>query len=337
MSADAAFARLSLALCKEDQASVAAYINEHSEQLLQHLDWRGIYSIEIEMLAGAGQTSKAEERLGEAILKGLSELEITRLRGVLAESSGADPIALRLDTYKESKSILDLRNVVSAYEDARDWDNACEYGKKLLDMSGDLTDARRYFISLYRIQRYDEALEVLNVYPSLFSQDDFLRELHVRILIESGRMNEAPVALQELRQIRDTPEARQLQIDLAVFSGDWESLQSFVEDEWNSRCDRTAEELLRAGQIAQHIDAGRKKELVKEAASRAVDDPEILVGCFQAASAGGWENSIEVHQWMGRAVAISGEDGPAKVFGIEEIFERKPDWERREVECVGVA
>ena len=335
-SHDVAVARFALAFTRECHASAAAYVDEHREQLLEHLDWKGIYLFEIEMLATSGQTAKAEERLKEATERGLTEQETTRLRSELAAATGGDPIAERLAAYEASKSIVDLRILVSAYGNANDWQKACEYGKTLLDLTGDLADARRYVISLYNIERHDEALNVLETYPALLTQDDALRFLRVQTLYESGRLNDALAALQELRQTNDSPEARQLQINLAVGSGDWESLQGFVEAEWNARADRTAIELLRAGQIAQHIGARRGKGLVQEAAHRSPDDPAILVNCYHAASAAGWENSSEVHQWMERAALRSGADGPVQIMAIEDIFKQQPDWERRESSAWGL-
>ena len=329
-SPDAASARFAMALSTGSPAAVAAYIDVHRQQLLEHLDWRGVYFVEIEMLAYAGQLAKAEERLNEAIEKGLSEREITRLRRQLAEAGGADPIAERLAAYEEGGSIIDLRILVTAYEEAEDWPNACEYGRKLLNVSGDLADARRYVIALYKIERHDKALRVMDAFPGLWAEDESLRLLRAQILFESGKLNEAAQALRTLRESSDSSESRQLQINLAVVSGDWESLQGFVEDEWNARSNRTAIDLLRAGQIAGHIGVARGKELVQEAASRAGDDPAILAGCFHVASAAGWEGSIEVHRWMERAAELSDGDGPVQVIAIEEIFQRKPDWERRE-------
>ena len=329
-SPDAACARLALALCTGSPAAVAAYIDAHRQQLLEHLDWRGVYFVEIEMLANAGQLAKAEERLKEAIEKGLSEREIARLRRQLSEAGGGDPIAERLAAYEEGGSIMDLRILVTAYEEAEDWPNACEYGRKLVEVSGDLADARRYVIALYNFERQEDALRVMEAFPGLWAEDEALRLLRAQILFECGKLNEAAQALRTLRESSDSSESRQLQINLAVVSGDWESLQGFVEDEWNARSDRTALDLLRAGQIAGHIGAARGEELVREAAGRAGDDPAILVGCFHVASAAGWEGSLEVHRWIERAAELSGGDGPVQAIPLEEIFERKPDWERRE-------
>ena len=56
----------------------------------------------------------------------------------------------------------------------------------------------------------------------------------------------------------------------------------------------------------------------------------ILAGCYHVASAAGWEGSVEVHHWIERAAELSGGDGPVQAMSLEQIFERKPDWERRE-------
>ena len=329
MSRDAAAARFALALTKENPVAAAAYVSEHREQLLQHLDWKAIYFFEIEMLAKSGQTARAESRLQEAIERGLTEQEIAQLRHELAEATGADPIAERLAAYEESKSIVDLRYLVSAYGNAEDWQKAREYGKVLLELTGHTADARGYVISLYNIQQYDEVLAVLEAYPVLLAQYEDVRLLQAQTLFECGRINDARATLRALRQTNDSLNARQLNINLAIVSGDWESLQGFVETEWNARANRTAGEILRIGQIAQHIGVARSKELVREAARRSDNNPDVLIGCYHTATAAGWENSPEVHQWMERATECSGEDGPVRSVTIEDVLKLQPDWEQR--------
>ena len=330
MSHDAAYARFALALSRGSYASVAAYIDKYREQLLQHLDWRGVSFIEIEVLANAGQTAKAEERLEEATKKGLSEREVARLRRELAEASGGDPIEQRLAAYEANKSIVELRLLVNAYEEAGDWAKVCEYGRTLLGVGGDLTDARRHAISLYRCERHREVLSVMERYPALWTRDGDMRLLRAQTLFECGMLDDALGSVKDLRKVKDSTEARKLQVNLAAVSGDWDSLQGFVEGEWNARCDRTAIDLLRAAKIAHDIGAGRVEELVQEAAKRSPDDASVLAGCYHLASAAGWENSVEVHLWMQKAAELSGPNGPVQVISIEDLFERKPDWERRE-------
>ena len=104
-----------------------------------------------------------------------------------------------------------------------------------------------------------------------------LRLLHATILFERGRLGDVRTALQALRQTKDSPDARQLQINLAIVSGDWESLQGFVESEWNARGDRTPSEMLRAGQIAQHIGVARGKELVQRGGTPIFRRPRLFL------------------------------------------------------------
>ena len=226
-SPDAASARFALALSNASYAGVAAYIDAHRQQLVQHLDWRGVCFVEIGMLANSGQLAKAEERLNEAIEKRLSEQEISRLRQLLSEAGGGDPIAGRLAAYEDGGSIVDLRVLVSAYEEAEDWPNACEYGSKLVEVSGDLADARRYVIALYNLERQEDALQVMEAFPGLWAEDERLRLLRTQMLFECGKLSEAARALRTLRESSDSSESRQLQINLAIVSGDWESASGF--------------------------------------------------------------------------------------------------------------
>lgn len=333
-SPNAAVARFALAFTQKSRAAAAAYIDQHREQLLGHLDWKGVYFFEIEMLATSGQTTQAEVRLQDAIKRGLTEDEARRLRRLLAEASGSDPIAERLAIYQQSKSIKDLGLLVSAYEEAKNWEKTVEYGKLLLDQTGDIADARRYAIALYNQERLDDVLAVFAAYPALIARYDKLRLLHTQTLFELGRLDEARSMLNVLRQTNDSIEARQLQINLAISSGDWDSLQAFVESEWSARAERTAVELMRAGQIAQCIGVARGKDLMREAAQRAPDDPTILVSCYGAASAAGWESSPEVHQWLERAAALSEQagSGPVQKVSIEALIELNPGWEKRETD-----
>ena len=330
MSYDAAAARLALVFSQKGPKAIAGYIGKHREQLAQHFGWKGVHSLEIGMLAKSNQTTQANARLEESVGRGLTETETSRLRRMLAEATGGDATAERLAVYEESESLVDLRVLVNAYENAHDWPKVSEYGKTLLDAAGDISDAHSYVIALYNVGRLDDALAVFEMYPALLARSATLGLLRATIIFERGRLDDARTALQALRQTHDSPDARQLHINLAIVSGDWESLQGFVESEWNARGDRTPGEMLRAGQIAHHIGAVRGKELVRDAARRSSHDPDVLIGCYNTAVTAGWEDEAEVHQWVEHAAELSGDDGPVRSVTIEEILKSTPDWSRRE-------
>lgn len=334
-SPDAAVARFSLALAQGSPAAAASYVDKHRAQLMAHLEWKGVYFFEIEALARSGQIAQAEVLLREAISKGITSNEEDRLRRQLEEIAGIDPISGRLATYEKSRSIVDLRFLVDAYEAARNWAKTAEYGKSLLALTGDIADAHRYVVALYNQERLEEVLAVFAEYTDLAVRYDQARLLYARTLFERGSVNEARVALDALRQTFDSTGARQLQVSLAVTTGDWESLQGFVESEWSSRTQREPKELLRAGQIAQLIGVARGRDLVREAAQRAAGDSATLLGCYHAAVSAGWEESHEVFQWFEQSAALSEQagDGLVQRYSIKDIAERKPAWDKRETEA----
>lgn len=331
-SREAAIGRLILATNKDDPADAAKYVNSHKSQLLEHIHSKVLYSIEIEMLVRSGQLERAEECMQEIIKQGLNDYETARLQIVLSEATGSDPIADRLAAFRESDSIIDLRNLVIALEESQDWPMVCEYGRILLDRTDAIEDAHRYVFALYTYGRLDVVLEVFRSYPSLFAHHSDLPLLLAQTYFELGDLKKSQETLIDIRGKSDNSRARQLHIHLAIASGDWESLQGFVEEEWNLRSMRDAEEMLRAGQIAQQIGAARAKEFVYEAAKLAPTNPEVLFGCYITASKGGWESTPEVHEWLRQAESFSGDDGPVQRIPIEKIIERQPGWERLESE-----
>ncbi|MCW8126048.1 hypothetical protein [Microbulbifer halophilus] len=333
-SRDAAIARFALAVMQKSHADAADYVERHREQLLEHIGWKSVYFFEIEMLVKSDQTAQAQVRLQESIDRGLTDAEARRLRRQLAEATGSDPIAERLATYGKSRSITDLRLLIDAYEEAKNWEKIVAYRKLLLDQTGDITDARRYAIALYNQEHLSDVLAVFAEYPALTDYDDGIHLLHAQTLFEQGNIEEARSVLDSLRQKSDSADARQLLINLTIASGDWESLQGFIESEWSARNERTAVELVRAGEIAQHIGTARGKDLVREAAWQASDDPAILLSCYQAASTASWEHNPEVHQWFERAATLSeqGSDGPVQKLCLEELVNLKPDWEKHETD-----
>ena len=83
--------RVSPAFTQGDPKGTAEYIARHRGQLYEHLQKAGIQTIEIEMLARAGQLDTAKERLAEALVDGLGGTERQHLSRIIAEAEGADP------------------------------------------------------------------------------------------------------------------------------------------------------------------------------------------------------------------------------------------------------
>jgi len=125
---------------------------------------------------------------------------------------------------------------------------------------------------------------------------------------------------------------RALHINLAIALGDWNSLHEFVSNEYLERNKRSAHDLMGVAQLALHLDSPRAKELIFAAADKGNDDAGILSTAYFLASTAGWEDDVEVVQWLLKAAELSGDDGPIQKMSLKDISDRKPDWDRRESE-----
>jgi hypothetical protein len=173
-------------------------------------------------------------------------------------------------------------------------------------------------------------VSLLTEHSEFVALSDSLLSLLAWSLYWLGELKQATALLATLKQKRDEQNDRNLSLNLAIASGDWNSLSVLVEQEWDRREKRTADELLRAGQLAQQLGSSRAKQLVQEAARVADGDPAILLGSYSAAVSGGWEDSLEVYQWLAKAAALSGSDGPVHQVTLQDLIDRQPDWQRRE-------
>ncbi|MCH8745703.1 MAG: hypothetical protein IIB31_08655, partial [Chloroflexi bacterium] len=130
----------------------------------------------------------------------------------------------------------------------------------------------------------------------------------------------------------ESPDYRDLQINLGIALGDWNYLSEFVSNEYRERDNRSAHDLIRAAQIALNLDSPNSKELIHAAAAKGDDDATVLVAAYLFASNAGWEDSVEVGQWLHKAAELSGDDGPIQTMALKDILNLKPEWDRRESE-----
>jgi hypothetical protein len=174
--------------------------------------------------------------------------------------------------------------------------------------------------------------KLLGKYPEFVEQSISMKTLAAWAHFQLGNFSQAREILDKLRALRDEGDDRTLEVNLAISSGNWNSLLAHIEREWTNRTDRSGHELLRAGQLAGYIGSSRAKELIFAAAEKSGASAEILLGCYGAAVSLGWENDPEVARWLELAATLSGDQGPVKRMSIRQVMELQPDWNRREME-----
>jgi len=330
-SQPAALARLAIARTKSPRES-AAYIQKYREELAKHLMPSFLAVVEIASLVESSQVQLADERLQEVLAQDLSPEEREHLTRIVADARESDPTASRERQFASTNALPDLALLVEALERNKDWTRLTTYGAILFERTRDVPTCGIYAQSLFKIGDFRSVVRFLRSNEDFLTASAPLQSLLAWALYNTGDVTGCRTLLSQLRTRRDNSEDRALTVNVAIASGDWNSLASFVEQEWEQRSARTAEQLLRAGQIANQLMSTRAIALVTEAASKAADDPELLLGCYSVAMSAGWEDDA-TFKWLERAAALSGADGPVQRMSLKDIVDRQPDWQRRETQA----
>ena len=327
-SPDAAVARFALAKTKGTPAKVAAYIARYREELIEFYQPEWVTSVEIELLARSGQTEAARARL-QAVGPEFPAPAIATLSRLIDEAEGADPEVLRERQFTSSERLGDLVVLVDVLKARGSWAKLANYGKLLFDRTGDAASFEAYVTALHQTGENRRVIALAGEFPEMFLSQE-LQSTLAWSLFCNGNLAEAGRVLAPLLRARNDDNDRTLAMNIAVVSGDWNTLGVLVEEDWAKRDTRGAVDLLHAGQLAQHIGSARSRELIKAAAEKANGDPAILTAAYSAATTEGWENDPAVYAWLDMAMRASGDDGPVKRVDIRELLAMQPDWNERE-------
>ena len=329
---DSALARFSLLLTRKTPEDIASSIARHFDELADYIDRKAMRSIQIEMFSKAGMLARAKECLEILRQEGLSEAQESRLWSIIAEAEGTDPLENRKARFEETDSLSDLASLVEELEIKKDWDGLCKYGDILFQRTGSLQDAERFSSALYNAKKNERVVEFLRSKETLVAQSKHLQVIFCWSLYHEGTLLEARSQLARLSNGKNDSNCRALQLNLGISLGDWDSLSAFVDNEYLERDKRTARDLLRTAQLALHLGLPRAKELIFVAANKGNDDAGVLGAAYFLATNAGWEDNKDVSQWIHRAAALSGKDGPIQMMTLKDVLDLKPEWDRRESE-----
>jgi hypothetical protein len=329
MTLEAAIARFALAFKKPTHLDAANYIVRHHKQLAAYIDPELMLSRQIELFSRAGLVEKANEGLNQLIEQGIPVERKRTLRRIIAEAEGNDPVESCKTQYKSTGNLADLINLVGELDEHQQWEDLCEYGRRLFVETRSLRDAELLVMALSNTHSSEELVDFLKTNSDLLPQSRNLRMAYAWGLYNEGLLLESRSALAELRDDSRNANYRSLQINLAIAMGDWASLSDFVTNEYQERENRTAQDLMGAAQLSLDLGLPHARELVYEAAARADDDAALLATAYFVATKAGWEDNPEVFRWLERAAELSGDDGPIQKMSFEDILDRKPEWDRR--------
>jgi hypothetical protein len=152
--------------------------------------------------------------------------------------------------------------------------------------------------------------------PEIIERDPELKRYQAWRLLFAGQIKEARVLAVQLREAGVEPRALDLEMAIAIDSGDWESLAVplayFLED----RAGQSGLALIRAGSIARAAELPVAVPLLEAAVKAAPEDATVLLTAYRLATELGedQERRPETNDWFRRALELSGPNGPCNAL-----------------------
>jgi hypothetical protein len=118
----------------------------------------------------------------------------------------------------------------------------------------------------------------------------------------------------------DDSSLRQLRINIALEAGEWHGLGDLYRQDLDRAAQRTVKQLLQSAAMASAVDNPDGKPLLHAAAARAGDDPVIYAAAFELALERGEDLEDAPLEWLNRAIALSGADGPLQSRPLTDLI-----------------
>ena len=324
-----AAARLAVATTRGAPGAVADYIAQHREDFAAHVDQTALGTLEVDALAQAGRVEQARIRLDQLLESGLSSAEADRLRARIAKAEGEDTTASAKRRFEETDSLPDLLAVVEELSATNAKTELCHYAQILFGRTQWLEHGEHLASALAEAHEYNRLAEFLEANQDLVEQSETLMLCSCWSLFYQGSLIEAQARLRGLTGSRDHPNHRHLEVQLAIALGDWDSLSTHIESEYQARESRDWRDLAGTARLAIGLGLPRAKELASAAAEKAKENADALAGIYLLAVQAGWDDEPLVGTWLNQAVALSGTDGPFRQMSLPALMTERPKWHER--------
>lgn len=319
-------ARFVLAQTKKSFPAVVEYIASHRNQMERAVNPIAIGMLEIEALARSGLVDDADLLLQKIESSGVHDSELRKLQNIIESAKGKDPIALAISQYQQSKATYDLSHLVELLERDKLGDKYYSYCRELFDRTSQEFDAIRVCNAASSLGRFAELHQFLSDRMDIVKRSDGLKAHWAWSLFRKGDLHGAYEQITLLKQSRSQlSDLKTLEINLSIFSGDWESLSVFVEDSWNRREELKAGDLLQAAQLAKAVSPGRTRQILEFCTCKYPDDPQVLASSYFTATTMGWEDNQETSEWLNKAMTLSDDNGPLHRASLEDLKEMLSD------------
>ena len=309
----------------ENTAPLAAFIAQHREKLDDTFGKLSIRKLEIQALAHAGDASGARAVL-DANRDAIEPDDLASLNAIVSAAEGADPITEFKRAYETTKTTESLRSLITVLSKRDDHRSIGPYAEELFANTGDPMDLAFAARSYARAGDNDNFMRIVEANSALLDGDDRLRRHYAWQMFSRGSLSEA---LAEAQRLAEDPTSRDLDLEIAIAieSGEWETLSQPLTAYLQAAANVPAIALIRAAHLSQAAEEGPLKDLVSAAVAKGSDDPYVLLGAYVVCVEEGLEeDKEEAHQWFRRALDLSGPDGPIQQFELKDILEKHTEW-----------
>ena len=297
------------------------YLEQHGTRLSKVMHPALLITMHVDALVRNGQIAKARTLVADHAAD-LGEAHSNRLNVMINAEEGNDPREQLEHLYRETGSLIDLKNLVSYLNTVDDRVALRPLVRELFESERNLPNA----LDAVRIMSsplFDFAaiIEFLEANPDVVEQSDDLKAAKAWALFHAGRLRESREINDILLRQRTNQDDLHLDINIAICSGDWERIAAIIDREWDRRDSHDSETLMHlarlAGQQGQAPD--RALQLAKLAAEKTPDDPRVLAAAYWLHFQFGRDNEADPN-WLARASELSSPDeGPLQRVTLQDL------------------
>lgn len=313
-------AAFAIVMDEGDPTSIADFIGLHRERLELFSTNESVVAVQIEALAKSGKVEEAR-RLLDAERTNVGEATASFLETTFDELAGIDTVQARLDQFEASGSTHDLEVLAEVMRHRKDPQLGAYLAKlwRLRRQAGDAQHACEAFVNAGQEREAEAFLEEIGEEAL---SDAYLRTHLAWARYRQGRLAQAEAELSGLRHMGiDNENTRHLTVLLAIETGRWSELESFVQRQLLERENRPADELIVAARIGRSIGSSATMDLLRAAVAREPADARIAVQAYTIASEAGLERSPEVGEWLALAIADKERSGLVQTTDLNDVIE----------------
>ena len=290
-----------------------AYLDAREGRLSAVIPVNVLIAMKLDALVADNQTERARAFLAE-VANDLEGEDVRRLSALINAREGLDSRKELERVFHESGKLIDLQQLIECLKEADDREALLPLLEELVKRQRTVRNAWHLVACLCGPPFFDHhrAVEFLDSNSDLVEQSFELRSVRAWALFNVGRLIDARELNEPRLEGPEAPDALNLDINIAIASGDWERTASIAEREWQRRDRHDAETLITLAQIAgrQSLSVERALSFARLAADKAPDNPQVLAASYWLHFRLGRDEEAD-RNWLMRAFELSSdEEGP---------------------------